>query len=272
MGKPQEKKIHSFIEFVEEVETLRSKTKGPIWYRGIKKSRYNLKPTLYRHPKAKSLEEFLQLEKRMLARFHQRSIPYHSQTLSDEWDTLFLMQHYGIPTRLLDWTESPFTALFFAIMFSKYRMGATRPIFESDAAIWVLFPKIWNQHSLKDISYKGDVLQPKVDNELIPYSPPIESVSSLKPLPVAMVGVHNSQRIVAQRGVFTVFGTKTMAMEHIYESNSYPSGSLQKIVIPKGAIFDIRKAIFEHGFTDSIVFPDLGGLALEIKREFNFEV
>ena len=39
------------------------------------------------------------LERQLMVRFRQRSIPLHNRVLTDEWDMLFFMQHYGVPTR-----------------------------------------------------------------------------------------------------------------------------------------------------------------------------
>ena len=62
----------------------------------------------------------MRLEKLLLARFQQRSIPFHSRSLADSWEWLFFMQHYGVPTRLLDWSESPLMALFFAVTLARH--------------------------------------------------------------------------------------------------------------------------------------------------------
>jgi hypothetical protein len=94
----------------------------------------------------------------------------------------------------------------------------------------------------------------------------------MKDFPIALYGAHNSQRIVAQRGVFVVFGRQVMSMERIYEKEGFPQGSLRKFAIPKAKLPAFYEAILRHGLGDSVVFPDLDGLAREIKREFKFEV
>ena len=115
MPKPQERVIASFKEYVEIIEQRQSKAKNSLWYRGCGKSTHALLPTLFRHKTAKTKEALEQLERQLMVRFRQRSIPLHNRSLADEWDTLFFMQHYGVPTRLLDWTENPFIGFYFAV-------------------------------------------------------------------------------------------------------------------------------------------------------------
>ena len=90
--------------------------------------------------------------------------------------------------------------------------------------------------------------------------------------PVALLGTHNSARIVAQRGVFTIFGKNTSPMEKVFEDNNFPANCLTKLILPKEKIDEISKALFAIGFLDSVIFPDLPGLAKEIKRTFGFGV
>ena len=85
-----------------------------------------------------------------------------------------------------------------------------------------------------------------------------------------MFGTHNSPRIVAQRGVFTIASRHMQGLEAEFEERVYPGDSLQKLVVPAGCVMDLRSQLFGIGITDSVIFPDLGGLARELKRHFGF--
>jgi len=77
-----------------------------------------------------------------MTRFRQRSIPYQTRVLLDEWDTIFFMQHYGIPTRFV-WTgpENPMIGLHFALMGAPYTVSAKGNIsYREPATVWILDP------------------------------------------------------------------------------------------------------------------------------------
>jgi hypothetical protein len=181
------------------------------------------------------------------------------------------MQHYAVPTRLLDWTENPFVGLYFAVMYAPYEvtsMGLLR--FSQAAALWILDPVAWNRHSLHHQSYDGGVLVPG-DDALKGYRP-TPSFSGMYNHPVALYGAHNSSRIVAQRGVFTIFGQNTNPMEKVFVTEGFPGDSLIKVTLTRKVLPEIRRSILKYGITESVVFPDLEGLSREIKRTFGFEV
>lgn len=181
------------------------------------------------------------------------------------------MQHYGIPTRLLDWTENPFFALYFAVMAAPHEVTSTGRIrFSQAAALWILDPVVWNRHALRHQSFDGGVLAPG-DDPLKGYRP-TPSFSGMNNHPVALYGAHNSSRIVAQRGVFTIFGQNIDPIENIFISEIFPADSLIKVTLSKKALPAIRRSILNQGITESVVFPDLDGLAREINRIFGFEV
>jgi hypothetical protein len=267
----REEKPTTFTDIVKLVEGLLKGKRTPLWFRGCVKSDYKLLPSLYRHPTRTRIDDIARLEGELITRFRQRSIPFHDRALTDDWDTLFFMQHYGVPTRLLDWTESPFVGLYFAVMSSPYvatSKGLLR--FRGAAALWILDPVEWNRHALHHQSYGGGVLVPG-DDALKGYRP-TPSFSGMYNHPVALYGAHNSSRIVAQRGVFTIFGQNTNPMERVFVTESFPSDSLIKVVLTRNVLPKIRRSVLRHGITESVVFPDLEGLSQEIKRTFGFEV
>jgi FRG domain len=170
------------------------------------------------------------------------------------------MQHYGVPTRLLDWSENPFVAAYFAL---SRREGK-----DQDAAVWMCDPISWNRSALHHISYSGGILDESSD--------PLKSyalgtpIPQMPKLPVMVYGTYNSPRIVAQRGGFALFGQGLDEMEKVSKQDIYDKGVLKRLLIPKGRIADMRASLFRKGFTESVVFPDLSGLAIELKRSFEF--
>jgi hypothetical protein len=103
-------------------------TRSDIWFRGQPRYSYRLTPSLFRQGKAygcrlNETEMYLEFVRR-----HPEQFPSHSGVA--EW--LMLMQHYGIPTRLLDWTTNLLVALYFCC---KEDYGQDAAIFAFDPTL-----------------------------------------------------------------------------------------------------------------------------------------
>ena len=235
------------------------------WYRGVGDSTHSLLPSLARSQPIKSPEELRRLEKTIANTFSQRSPPFVTIDLSNEWRALFYMQHYGIPTRLLDWSESPFVALYFALSSVK-RDDNGVPV--SDPALWLCDPVIWNRTSLSHITYDGGVLDENCE-EIKAYAPSTD-LDQRAMTPIMIYGTHNSPRIVAQRGVFALFGKGLETMQQIYIAGAFAKRSLLKIRITRDKVDEMLISLYRKGVAESTIYPDIAGLALEIRRRFGF--
>jgi hypothetical protein len=251
---------NTFAELLEVIEAFQGDSTAS-WYRGCRDKDHKLEPTLYRHSSKTKIQEISGLETELTTRFVQRSLPFLQRTLTNDWDKLFLMQHYGVPTRLLDWTENPFVGIYFAL-------NAGLDSKRADSALWMCDPIAWNQAALSHISYKGGVLDES--SQVVRSYAPGTSFNEIPMLPIMIYGTYNSPRIVAQRGGFALFGQGTEPMEDVYAAKNFPPKTLMKIVIGRDKVDEIRASLYRKGFTESVVFPDLDGLAKEIRREFGF--
>lgn len=262
--------LRQFSSFVET--SLEASAEFTLWFRGTGNSSFNLSPSIHRHPQLTTPESVIELETKIIDRFNQRAVPFLNTTLDrkNDWEVLFFMQHYRIPTRLLDWSENPFISLYFALTSAKYEIVGRKKEYKDDAALWVLDPVIWNRESLKGFSYKDGVLS--VEDSFINSYKPRTAFGSIPQKPVAIFGTHNSPRIVSQRGVFTVFGKEIQPMENTYVLDSFPQDCLKKLIFPKAKINSLLNSLTSLGITDSVVYPDLEGLSKEIMRFFKFDI
>jgi len=105
------------------------------WWRGQADAAWSLAPSLYRKG-FETKESNINGRFRMMAKARCANCP----ASSDAFPWLFLMQHYRLPTRLLDWSESPLVGIYFA---NQGDAGAN-----SDAALWALSPTGLNHRQL----------------------------------------------------------------------------------------------------------------------------
>jgi len=247
-------KVTSITEFLQKIEEF-TKTNEKLWFRGLENIDYKLTPSIFRSPYTSSNEE------QFLNKFSSRSIPFLNTNYNgyEYWHWLFLMQHHGVPTRLLDWSSSAVTALAFAIL---YRGEQHK---DQDAVVWCLNPILLNDENR--IRVKLDSVEKIPDitlkKELLPtykFKP-----SGVVKYPIAITGPLNNARIVAQKGTFTLFpDTEAFNLEDSEDAAVF----LNKIVICKDHVESIKRQLSNLGVTESTIYPELSSLALEIKREF----
>src|SRR6266481_3110240 len=204
-----EKNIETLTEFLAAVEQICSEwdcldaTMHP-WFRGQADASRNLIPGLYRDRVDPSYE------RELVRDFRLRSSVFFEHPPNSDLEWLFMMQHYGMPTRLLDWTEGYLIALYFAV--------SDRAI-SGDGVVWVLDP--W---SINNCAIGMDSV-PTADH------PALTSYSlatgrdrlgrKLKAkLPVAVRPSRTTPRIIAQRGTFTIHGSLTEGIEMLAQGTN----------------------------------------------------
>lgn len=248
----------------DEVEARRRREKPfeprQYWYRGVSKANYDLKPKLYRKSGFEAVRKYARIkanEDEITRAFKSSATQLMTEAHlpSDDKGWYFLMQHYGAPTRLLDWTDGALLALYFAVReLQKPR----------DAAVWILDPTWLNTETLgdEDETYLYGIMLPEW-KETDPWFPtPFEQV--LHPeMPLALDPPHVARRVSVQRGHFTVHGTKRRGLDGLVGEKD---SRLVRIVIGKAGVGSILDDLETLGITETTVFPELEGLCRELQR------
>lgn len=213
--------IQSLDEFVTKIAKDRN-----IFFRGVSNKDYKLIPSIGREKKIE-ITSLLRIEKGMLKQFKSRAIPFLNYHPKDDWEWLMLGQHHGMPTRLLDWTTNPLTALYFACL------GGTN----SDGAVFSL-----PSFTTLDFELSPDPFSIKENYMVIP--------------------PHISPRIAAQSSWFSVSNDPLVPIEGTKEKpiTKYVVNAKRKI-----GILSMLVMRFNNG--PSSLFPGLDGLCEQIALE-----
>jgi hypothetical protein len=195
-------------------------------------------------------------EQRAIRIFRRKAHNYlHDvRALSDDLRCVGLMQHHGAPTRLLDFTKSPFVAAFFAL---------ERAV--SDAAIFALnTPALWTNQAYPATTphLTRDTIDPRRKGNF-------EKFFLTDKNPVIWFGEPSEmdQRLIAQAGTFVLPGLLQEPLDVILNNYSSDVELLRKIVLPQHVREDAMRSLYRMNITHASLFPDLEGLARSIALE-----
>lgn len=243
----RDRKIESVGDVIAALR-LSSLEKKQLWFRGHSSVDWKLLPSLCRSSKIQNSEALF------IKRFKQNAFRLIQSPPASEWEWLFLMQHYRVPTRLLDWTEHPLIGLYFAINDKSYD--------KEDAIVWSLLPIDLNKSASIDFANKNEIplFESETSNPIKNYLPSVlatEHTSNLQP--AAGIALRNSSRIAAQFGVFTITHRKNIPLEEVGEGEH-----LFRLIVPKAAKARLRKEIQLLKINQFTVFPELDSVCMSI--------
>ncbi|PKN63148.1 MAG: hypothetical protein CVU57_21015 [Deltaproteobacteria bacterium HGW-Deltaproteobacteria-15] len=247
IGKTTIEDLHCLLDAVGEA-SRRFKTE--IWWRGQGK-KWPLLPGVYRQ--GVCIPKYTErCEKDMCIRFLLGAQQRHTSWPGDNVHALATMQHYGLPTRLLDWTESPLFALLFALMDSNCD--------HESGTLWALNPSVLNDTEIG----KANLLSPYTNDQVKALFEAPFNIPCTVPPPDKNAAIILRQidiRMTVQLSAFTIHG-KTTAIDQVKGSERYLIG----FTIPPEKKENLRKQLFILGIRVSNIFPDLDHLSREIKE------
>lgn len=308
----KEKIAHSVETLLKQIysaslEITDDESMNPIWFRGHKKSSYKLIPSLYRMKN--KADKFYNAELRevfesLYNAFRVKSFgatEIYTDGNNSVIGTMTSMQHYSVPTNILDWTTSAFVALYFAVedkmVFCQSEKN-NRSIATENADIWLLNPIRLNTA----YQYlKGTVNEQDAENANKSY--PIPSLfgnekefqefipfanGEINKFPVAVYVPHVNQRIKAQVGTFTMFsldviGEKCTDDEHSTNFLKYDLLEMQerykdlskckykpfltRVTISKSIICDVADWLRNMGVNRPDIYPELSNISVSLTEQ-----
>jgi hypothetical protein len=252
------------VLFADSFDKDLGRHRSPFIFRGTTQD-WPLSPSLHRMQHPRDLVP--NIEKALVRSFKKYAYHEVNGVISD-WKWLSIAQHHGLPTRLLDWTFSPFVALHFAtdrlesmaldgvvwmVDFTKCRQALPPPLREAlhDSFAWNFsvemleerFPRIQALEEMKG-SYPEFVVF---------FEPP-----SLDP------------RIVNQFGLFSLMNRPHADLTlWLQRRGGELPGIARRVVIASDLKWEIRDKLDQMNLTERVIYPGLDGLSQWLKRWYS---
>lgn len=231
--------IKSFVEYISYLEQYYNRN---YIFRGIHNLDHRLIPKIGRVPYIQQcngdgsflLDELQDIESKAVDEFVKKAIPHVNLREASSWDQWTIAQHHGLPTRLLDWTENPMIAAYFATENAN-----------GDVAVYVTNREQFNIVTRTTDDTDRDVLSFADEDEVVLFTPDY---------------IH--PRISAQKGLFTVHKNPTVPLDETMINGE--TCQVDQLIIKAENIGEFVKDLDWCGINRSFIYPGLDGLAYYI--------
>ncbi|HZS47192.1 MAG TPA: FRG domain-containing protein [Blastocatellia bacterium] len=201
-------------------------------------------------------------EGHLLRNFRKYALRDAVSWVDSVWDWLAVAQHHGLPTRLLDWTYSPYVAMHFATE------NVDR--FHADGVIWrvdftqtnKLLPDVLKRVLAEEGS---DVFTVEMLNRVSKTLQEFDSLSE-EDFVIFLEPPSLDDRIVNQFALFSLMSRSSARFDEWLKAHD---SVFQRIVIPTSLKWEVRDKLDQANITERVLFPGLDGLSRWLKRYYS---
>jgi hypothetical protein len=222
--------------------------KSEYWFRGhTKDNEWSLVPSVHRLGNKIA-------ERQLALRFQVGAVgrTAHCPGENEFGSWLVLMQHYGLPSRLLDWSRSLVVAAYFAVSHEPT---------ETDAAVWLLAPERLNRRARVPLQGVGLLNGGNASPVIRPITEAAFREVECEASPYAVLSQDLDMRVLVQSGAFTIHDRPDPLDEHPFAHEF-----LARFDIPCSARRTFQDELWAMGARRSLLFPDLQHLAIELAQ------
>lgn len=228
-------KLSEYSAFVEELPQEFSLSRGQC-------GDYPLLPSALRKDASGNRKYPKRSIRNFLTNFKINSYQYMNSPwdIKNDIEWMLHAQHFGLPTKLMDFTTSHITSLLFAVE-KSFQTDS-----QSDAVVYFLNPlelnlKNMQQKTILNISDSTDIKSEGYDG------------------PIVVQGRRINNRVNAQKGLFVLFQDDDKPLEVTSDEST-----LKKIVIPGEATKEILSSLFTMGISFTHIYPELSSVSKDI--------
>lgn len=283
--------VHEYLCLIDQLKKNYTYTKNAIFgtesytphfiYRGHSDhKKYKLLPGIFREKEISPghiTTEYSQLEYNILSDFISEACRFVKDiSVEDVPAWLEIAQHFGVPTRLLDFTENPLVALYFACIGSP----------EADAAVWIINESVYNKKFFSEgpliLAIKSKQMVSKIVSEEIVYLDyQVQHYNNPNYIqwPWIYKPHYREERMNLQSSIFMIWGANRNPLTNLINSHEFmvdkdvtnqEYGIICSIDIPANMKHELIEQLNLCGINEKFIYPGIDGIGRYINRKYSY--